>query len=169
MRTSRVCCASGWWRRGGELEVRAASREGPAGYKGVERTRAATRRDPTAAGCPGAEPGDDGEFGADTLVNVHQQQCGHKTGGPHLPSPPCTLSCSENHSHDILLHVSSARRIQNGLRFPLRARSLSPLLSPPVCLFYSISQKCRILKDPALQYLLFPPTPNIAISSSNSS
>lgn len=167
VRTAHVCCASGP-RRGGELEVRlgpAASREGPAGYKGVERAWAAAPRDPTAAGCAGPQPGDDGEFGAATLVNVHRNNQSHTRQKPHL-----ALAVLPNVYPPFAWHIIA--REQRGEKSK-RAQCACPcrpvfsFLLFPLPSFYCFSQKCRILKDLTLQYLLFPPTPNIAISSSN--
>lgn len=50
----------------------AARGEGPAGYKGVERAREAAPRDSTTAGDSEPGPGDDCEFKAATLPDIHQ-------------------------------------------------------------------------------------------------
>lgn len=46
----------------------AARREGPAGYKGEERTGDTASRDPAAAGVPGCWPGDDGELNVASIT-----------------------------------------------------------------------------------------------------
>lgn len=84
VRTNRVCCTSGQQRRSG-FELRwgpAARREGPAGYKGVERAGEAASRDPTAAGDPELEPRIDCEFKAVMFVSAQPQS--EKSHNPHV-------------------------------------------------------------------------------------
>lgn len=160
VRTAHVCCASGSW-RGGELEVRlgpAASGEGPAGYKGVERAWAAAPRDPTAAGRPGPEPGDDCEFRDDFGRRTTKKLKSHRKLEVSTSLSLYSLMFFI-HLLDILLHVSSVRRIKKRVQCACPCGPVIAFLLFPLPSFYSISQKCRILKDLTLQYLLFPPTP----------
>lgn len=159
VRTAHVCCASGSW-RGGELEVRlgpAASGEGPAGYKGVERAWAAAPRDPTAAGRPGPEPGDDCEFRDDFGRRTTKKLKSHKKLEVSTSLPlllPIVL-------HPFAWHiVAREQREENPKRVQCACpcRPVIAFLLFPLPSFYCISQKCRILKDLTLQYLLFPPT-----------
>lgn len=172
VRTGHVCCVSGSWLRG-ELEVRlgpAARGEGPAGYKGVERAREAAPGDSTTAGDPEPGPGDDCEFKAATLLDIHQNILMHTEIHQNTLSVPCSLILPDVliPRHERFLQESSMRRM----------KSYTICVSLQACMFfflpffrfpsfYFINLECRILKNLTLQYLLFPRVLYISISSSN--
>lgn len=117
VRTGHVCCVSGSWLRG-ELEVRlgpTARGEGPAGYKGVERAREAAPGDSTTAGDPEPGPGDDCEFKAATLLDIHQNILMHTEIHQNTLSVPCSLILPDVliPRHERFLQESSMRRMKS--------------------------------------------------------